>query len=55
MNADRVNIFHITYGDTVAVAVTHHFVFNFFPAADITLNQDLSDTAQTQTVAGDFF
>ena len=44
MDADRVNIFHITNGDTIAVAVSHHFVFDFLPPANITLDQYLTDT-----------
>ena len=33
MNADGVEVFHITNGDTVIEAVTYHFIFHFFPAA----------------------
>ena len=52
MNAHRVDILHITYGNAVAVAVSDHFIFNFFPTADIAFNKDLTDTAQSQTIAG---
>ena len=39
MYADRVEVLHITDGDTVAVLITHHFVFNLLPAGDAALNQ----------------
>ena len=52
MNAHRIDILHITYSNAVAVAVSDHFIFNFFPTADIAFNKDLTDTAQSQTIAG---
>ena len=53
MDAHRVDIFHIADGDTVAVAVPDHFVFDLLPAADIPFHQDFTYAAQTQAVAGD--
>ncbi len=50
MDTDRIDIFHITYGDAVACAVPHHFVLDLFPAADTSFYQNLSDTGKTQTV-----
>ncbi len=32
MNADRINIFHITNRDARICMISHHFIFNFFKA-----------------------
>ena len=53
MNTNRIDILHITYRDAVSVGITHYFVLNLFPAGDAALNQNFSDTAQTQTVGQD--
>ena len=50
MDTDRIDIFHITYGNTVSCTVAHNFVLDFFPAADTSFYQNLSDTGKTQTV-----
>ena len=50
MDADRIDIFHVTYGNTVSCTVAHNFVLDFFPAADTSFYQNLSDTGKTQTV-----
>lgn len=42
--------FHVTYGNTVSCTVAHNFVLDFFPAADTSFYQNLSDTGKTQTV-----
>ena len=42
MYADRVNIFHITYRDTVTVSVPHHLIFNFFPSGNAALHKHLA-------------
>ena len=55
MNPHRVNIFHITYGNAVALAVTHHLIFDFLPACDAAFDQNLSDTGKSQSVRQDFF
>ena len=33
MDTQRIEVFHITNGDTVIETVTYHFIFHFFPAA----------------------
>ena len=43
----RVQVFHITYGNAVTIAVTHYFVLDLFPTRDTTLYQYLSYTGQT--------
>ena len=53
MNADRIDIFHITNGDHIARTVAHHFVFDFLPSCDASLHQDLSHTGQTKAVFQD--
>ena len=54
MHTDRIEIFHVTYRDTVSCAVTHYLVFDFLPACDAALYEHLSHTAQTQTIGEDF-
>ena len=44
MHTDRVDIFHVTYGDAVAVGITHYLVLDFLPSCDTSLYKDLSDT-----------
>ena len=44
MHTYRVNIFHITHSDTVAVSVPHHFVFDLFPPRNTALNEYLPHT-----------
>ena len=53
MYTDRIDIFHITYGDAVSCGITHYFVLDLFPARDAALYQYFSDTAQTQSVGKD--
>mgnify|MGYP007028319727 CR=1 FL=1 len=43
MHADRVQVFHVTYGDHIALVVTHHFVFDLFPTGDALFHKDLMD------------
>ena len=50
MHADRINVFHITYRDTVSGAVAHHLVLDLLPARDTTLNQNLTDTGKSESV-----
>ena len=50
VNADRVNVFHITYGDAVSCTVAHYFILDFFPSGDAALYQNLANTGETQTV-----
>ena len=32
MDSHRINVFHIANGDAVICAISHYFVFQFFPA-----------------------
>ena len=50
MNAARLNIFHITYSNTVTIAVTHHLILDLFPSGDTTLNQNLTNTRKTKSI-----
>ena len=50
MHTHRINIFHVTNRDAVALAVTHHLVFDLFPSRDTALYEHLSYTGETQTV-----
>ena len=50
MHTNRINIFHITYGNAIACAVTHDLVLNFLPSGDATLYQNLSHTRKTKSV-----
>ena len=38
--ADRINVFHVTNRDDIALAVTHHFVLDFLPARNALLDQN---------------
>ena len=53
MHADRVQVFHVTYGDHIALVVTHHFVFDLFPTGDALFHKDLMDGGKTQAVGCD--
>ena len=53
MYTNRVNVFHITYSNTVSIGITHYFVLDFLPACDTTFYQHFSDTAQTKTIGAD--
>ena len=41
MNTERVEVLHITDGDTVVVAVTDDLVLDFLPALEALLYEDL--------------
>ena len=41
MDTQRVEVFHVTYGDTVVETVAYHFVFHLFPAFQALFNQHL--------------
>ena len=41
VDAERVEVLHITDGDAVVVAVTYHFVLHFFPSLEALLYEDL--------------
>ena len=50
MDTDRIQILHITNCNTGTISITHYFVFDLFPACDTTLYQNLTDTAESQTI-----
>ena len=50
----RIKVFHVTYGNAVAVTVTHYLILNLLPAGDTSLNQNLTDTGKTKSVGKDF-
>ena len=41
MDTERVEVLHITDGDTVVVAVTDDFVLDFLPSLEALLYEDL--------------
>ena len=41
VHADRVDVFHVTDRDRVALGVAHDLVFDFLPAGDALLDEDL--------------
>src|SRR5699024_10760633 len=53
MNAYRVNVFHVADSNTVSGAVPHYLIFDFFPAGNTALNQNLPYTGKTKTVLQD--
>ena len=53
MYADRIDVLHVTYGNTVAVRITHYLVLNFLPSGDAALYKNLTDTAKTKSVTQD--
>ena len=55
MYAYRIDIFHITYCNTVACGVAHHLVLYLFPAGNTTFHQHFSHTAETQSVGKNLY
>ncbi len=53
MDADGVNVFHITHDDTVVGIVTDHFIFDFLPAGNALFEQNLVDQAHLKAAGGD--
>ena len=53
VDANRVEVLHITYGDDIARRITHHLVLDFLPAGDAALDQNLVYAAETETVLED--
>lgn len=41
MNAQWINVFHITNGDTIIELVSHHFIFDLFPALETLVDENL--------------
>ena len=54
MNTNRVNVLHVADCDAVSCAVTHYFIFNFFPSCDAALYQNFTYTRKTETILQDF-
>ena len=54
MYTNRIDVFHITYGNAIAVCIAHHFILNFFPSCDAALYEYFTDAGQTQAVGQDF-
>ena len=46
VNSHGIEIFHVAHGDAVVVAVADHFIFDFFPAGQILLNQHLRTVSE---------
>ena len=53
VDANRVEVLHITYGDDIARRITHYLILDLLPAGDAALNQNLVYTAETETVLED--
>lgn len=50
MNSYGVKVFHITYGNAVALAVTHYLILYLFPAGNTFLDKDLVYARQAKPV-----
>ena len=44
MYTNRVNVFHITYSNTVSSTISHYFVLDFFPSCNAAFYKNLSYT-----------
>ena len=53
VDAHGVEVFHVTYGDHVALVVAHHLVLDLFPAGDALFHQNLMDGRKAQAVGAD--
>ena len=53
MYAYRINVFHVTYGDTVALAVPHHLIFDFLPSCNAPFHQHLPYPGKPEAVFQD--
>ncbi len=53
MYAHRIDILHITYGNTIACAIAHNFILDFLPAGNTAFHQNLSHPGKTQAVGKD--
>ena len=45
MHTYWVNVFHVTYGDTVARGIAHHLILDLLPTRDTALHKHLSHAA----------
>ena len=50
MHAHGIDVFHVADRDAVSGAVAHHLIFDFLPAGDAALHQNLTHTGETQAV-----
>ena len=50
VDADRIDILHITYCNCSIVFVTHYLIFNFLISLDALLNQHLMDGRERQCI-----
>jgi len=41
VDAERVKVLHVAYGDAIVIAVANHFVLNLFPTFEALFNQYL--------------
>ena len=54
MDTNRVNIFHITYGNAVSRTVPHYLILDFLPACDTALYQNLTHSGKSESVFQNF-
>ena len=54
VDADRVDVFHITDSDSSVVSIAHHFVFDFFEAFDTLFYEHLVYRRKSEGIAHDF-
>ena len=52
MDAQRVEVLHVTHGDAVVVAVAHYLIFDFLPALQTLLHQHLR--GERESLLGQF-
>ena len=50
MHTHGIDVFHVTYSDTVACAVAHHLILDLLPACNTALHKNLSHTGKAKTV-----
>ena len=53
VDADRVEVLHVTHSDHVALVVAHDLVLDLFPAGDALFHKDLMDGGKAQAVGAD--
>ena len=55
MNTNRIQIFHITYGNAISVAVAHYLILDLFPSGNTSLHKNLTYTGKTKTILKDLY
>ena len=53
VDADGVEVLHVTDSDDVALVVAHDLILDFFPARDALFHKDLVDGGKTEAVGAD--